>query len=108
MNLQGNADAHYIAGQAQAQLDGFRRILPPGFAVAHDLPRYARIARLVIEQAQELEAIAVQGMRAAGMSWAEVGAELGVSKQAAQSRYGTNHAVVLPKPLDDATLDLGV
>jgi hypothetical protein len=33
---------------------------------------------------------AVQGLRARGYSWAEIGSRLGISRQAAQQRWGTS------------------
>lgn len=35
--------------------------------------------------------LAVNGLRAAGFSWAEIGARLGITRQAAQQRWGTGH-----------------
>ncbi len=32
---------------------------------------------------------AVKGLRACGYSWAEIGARLGITRQAAQQRWGT-------------------
>jgi hypothetical protein len=42
--------------------------------------------------ADELDAAiaeAVRGLRARGYSWAEIGARLGITRQAAQQRWGT-------------------
>jgi biotin operon repressor len=33
---------------------------------------------------------AVKGLRACGYSWAKIGARLGISRQAAQQRWGTS------------------
>lgn len=49
------------------------------------LPRLAELSA-------ELDAViadAVIGLRAAGYSWAEIGARLGVTRQAAQQRWGS-------------------
>jgi hypothetical protein len=35
---------------------------------------------------------AVTGLRASGYSWAEIGSRLGITRQAAQQRWGTPHA----------------
>jgi len=50
----------------------------------------AELQRLAAERAAIDAAIAreVRAMRAAGFSWSAIGAELGISKQAAQQRYG--------------------
>lgn len=51
------------------------------------VPRLAAIARARTDLARE-EAAAVRHARTHGMSWAEIGAVLGVSKQALHKRFG--------------------
>jgi hypothetical protein len=48
---------------------------------------------LIVGLADELDAAmaeAVSGLRAHGYSWAEIGLRLGISRQAAQQRWGTS------------------
>jgi hypothetical protein len=48
---------------------------------------------LVSSLADEIDtaiAEAVKGLRASGYSWAEIGARLGITRQAAQQRWGTS------------------
>ena len=48
---------------------------------------------LLIGLAEEIDAAmseAVKGLRAHGYSWAEIGARLGISRQAAQQRWGSS------------------
>jgi hypothetical protein len=48
---------------------------------------------LILDLAEEIDtAIAevVKGLRAYGYSWAEIGARLGITRQAAQQRWGTS------------------
>jgi hypothetical protein len=87
-NLAGNEAAHFAAAEAERLMEETQRQTPPAFAVGHDLARYARIGRFMQTQGAAIEAQAVAGMRAAGASWADVGGVLGISKQAAQQRYG--------------------
>lgn len=58
-------------------------------AVEDDVPT-ARIRRATLARAEvaELEAAAVREARSAGASWSEIGDALGVTKQAAQMRFG--------------------
>ena len=44
-------------------------------------------ARRVREGADELERAAVEAARAAGMTWSEIGAVYGLTKQGAQQRF---------------------
>ena len=47
---------------------------------------------LMLGLAEEIDtaiAEAVKGLRACGYSWAEIGARLGITRQAAQQRWGT-------------------
>lgn len=44
-------------------------------------------ARRMREGADELERMAVETARAAGMTWAEIGAVYGLTKQGAQQRF---------------------
>lgn len=59
-----------------------------------ELPELAELAHLV----EEADAALVAGVRSLrnrhGYSWAQIGAELGVSRQAAQQRFGTACAQV--------------
>ena len=50
----------------------------------------ARALGEISTAALELQAQAVQAARAAGASWARIGADLGTSRQAAQQRFGTS------------------
>jgi hypothetical protein len=46
---------------------------------------------LLVDLAEEIDtamAEAVKGLRTRGYSWAEIGARLGISRQAAQQRWG--------------------
>jgi hypothetical protein len=48
---------------------------------------------LLVGLAEEIDAViaeAVKGLRARGYSWAEIGARVGVSRQAAQQRWGSS------------------
>lgn len=48
---------------------------------------------LLVGLAEEIDAAmveAVKGLRACGYSWAEIGARLGISRQAAQQRWGAS------------------
>ena len=47
-----------------------------------------RAARALRELAERLEALQVQNARQRGWSWQEIGAGLGVSKQAVHRKYG--------------------
>jgi hypothetical protein len=47
------------------------------------------------EEIDTAVAEAVKGLRACGYSWAEIGARLGVTRQAAQQRWGTLRQPVL-------------
>ena len=47
---------------------------------------------------------AVKGLRGCGYSWAEIGARLGITRQAAQQRWGANssqHGRSAPEPAAD-------
>jgi hypothetical protein len=47
---------------------------------------------------------AVKGLRGCGYSWAEIGARLGITRQAAQQRWGANssqHGRIAPEPAAD-------
>jgi hypothetical protein len=65
---------------------------------AGQLPRGGSVGRvealgLMLDLAEEIDtaiAEAVQGLRAYGYSWAEIGARLGSTRQAAQQRWGTS------------------
>ena len=46
-------------------------------------------ARRIREAAEDLEAAKVEEARAGGVSWREIGDLYGISKQAAQQRFGT-------------------
>jgi predicted DNA-binding protein (UPF0278 family) len=48
---------------------------------------------LMLGLAEEIDAAiaeAVKGLRACGYSWAEIGSRLGITRQAAQQRWGTS------------------
>jgi hypothetical protein len=48
---------------------------------------------LMLGLADELDAaiaVAVEGLRACGYSWAEIGSRLDITRQAAQERWGTS------------------
>ena len=45
---------------------------------------------LLVGEIDAAMAEAVQGLRARGYSWAEIGSRLGISRQAAQQRWGTS------------------
>lgn len=51
-------------------------------------------------EADTLLRLAVAGARAAGCTWESVGGVLGMSKQAAQQRYGTTDDDAAPNPAD--------
>lgn len=67
-------------------LDG----LDPAVAPARDAVHFRRIiaAREGLDAAEEELAAAVLAARAAGDSWTMIGAALGVTRQAAQQRFG--------------------
>ncbi len=62
---------------------------PPPQSPGDDSPvaRLASVAQAKVELARE-EAAAVRRARTHGMSWAEIGTVLGVSKQALHKRFG--------------------
>lgn len=47
-----------------------------------------RDARWITEQAERVTAQQVSALREQGLSWSQIGTALGISKQAAQQRYG--------------------
>lgn len=60
-------------------------------------------ARAILEAAEECVAIEVWHFRRGGATWADVGRHLGVTKQAAQQKYGTKkqaRSTDLPPTLD--------
>lgn len=57
-----------------------------------DEPELAAFAELYREFDAAMQT-AVDGWRRAGRSWTEIGAALGVSKQAAQQRYGSTRTI---------------
>jgi hypothetical protein len=62
-----------------------------GSAVIHAMPALRQIVEL-LDQRQHVEAeldAGVRAARSAHRSWSEIGVMLGVSKQAAQRKYGT-------------------
>jgi hypothetical protein len=68
--------------------------------VARRLPS-AELAELIaaaagLAGAQERLGRALAGARSAGASWAQVGDALGISRQAAQQRYGGRRQVIGP------------
>jgi len=72
-----------IAGQEAGAvlLEGVRAL--PGAA-----PRNLQRLRQLQKHTEAMIAAAVQAMRANGSTWSEIAESLGVSKQAAQQRYG--------------------
>jgi hypothetical protein len=62
----------------------------PRSAFDAELMHVNSAARVLWDQEQRLEH-QVARARFAGASWAQIGAELGVSKQAAAQRFGDNH-----------------
>lgn len=64
--------------------------LDPGTTRAFDATPHRRIiaASKALDEAEDGLRKAVANARAAGYSWAMVGASLGVSRQAAQQRFG--------------------
>lgn len=64
--------------------------LDPAATTAHDASYHRRIiaASKALADAEEELHQAVAAARAAGYSWAMVGASLGVTRQAAQQRFG--------------------
>lgn len=67
--------------------------LAPSTGVDVDVPEYL-LRRAVIARARTERQVAdaVGAARQAGLSWARIGEELGVSAQAAQQRYGLAEA----------------
>jgi len=55
---------------------------------AGDVEALADLLALAVEMDQVV-AVAVDGLRGSGYSWAEIAARIGVSRQAAQQRWGT-------------------
>jgi hypothetical protein len=53
---------------------------------------------LMLGLAEEIDVIAqaVKGLRVCGYSWAEIGTRLGVTRQAAQQRWGQHHDAYEP------------
>ncbi len=64
--------------------------LDPTTTAAYDAAPHRRIlhARQALDDAEDGLRTAVTDARAAGYSWAMIGASLGVSRQAAQQRFG--------------------
>lgn len=60
----------------------------PADRIHHGAVSRIRRAALARAEAAEVEASAVREARAAGASWVEIGDALGVTKQAAQMRFG--------------------
>lgn len=61
----------------------WRRHVAP-FNAVHQLAGLADEARVIDDKINE----AVRGARSAGASWSQIGAELGMTKQGAQQKYG--------------------
>ncbi len=72
---------------------------PPGLrdSLEDDPQAYLRLVastRVAAEQTSKLLREAIDGARAAGHSWDTIGRLLGVSRQAAQQRFGNNLGAV--------------
>lgn len=76
-------DAHAFLGMVRRMLlAGARRVANEG-----DEPELLELLQLQ-HALDEAFQVAVDGWRARGISWATIGAAAGVSKQAAQARWG--------------------
>lgn len=65
---------------------------------AADYLAWLEHARQDREEAERQMAKCVRGARAQGASWAQIGRQIGVSKQAAQKKYGMDTAAAAPVP----------
>ena len=77
-------------GQKAAKLERWADTVEPGDLVAVDTSLVRHLAKLA-DQREALDSEitkAVDAARRANRSWSEIGAMLGVSKQAAQRKYG--------------------
>jgi hypothetical protein len=81
---------------ADAEVEQWLDRLDPATTRAHDATSHREIvaASKALSDAEDRLRRAVADARAAGYSWAMVGASLGVSRQAAQQRFGEEQAVV--------------
>ena len=73
-----------------ATLEGWADNVEPGDLIAVDMSALRELAKLT-DQREALDGAiteAVHAAREANRSWSEIGAMLGVSKQAAQRKYG--------------------
>jgi hypothetical protein len=68
-------------------------------AEPNDVSRLGAIQRLRIAL-RAVEAETVQAARAEGASWAAIGAQLGISKQAANKRFGATQEAISQAPAD--------
>jgi hypothetical protein len=67
--------------------------------------RMLSIVRRLSREAAMVERLAVLAARQEGLSWAQIGDGLGITKQAAQQRFTPKKPKPAPAP-DEATLDL--
>lgn len=73
--------------------------LPPG--PPPDVLAWITQAHAAAGDAEQHLAAAVTRARARGHSWAEIAGQLGVTRQAAQQRFGQQHALPLPTAARD-------
>jgi hypothetical protein len=72
------------------RLTAYVTAMRPGGGPLDDLQGALEVAELLEEQSRALLGYFVDQARAAGASWSQIGASLGISKQAAQKRF-TSH-----------------
>ena len=91
-------DPHAGLTRGAASLRGIAQLVTE--AVESDKPGdVLRYAQAIAREMPDLEAAAVATLRARGASWGDIGREYGVSRQAAQQRYGSAPLVTaVPEP----------
>jgi hypothetical protein len=82
----------HTRAELAAELEAWGDVVDPEVLVVKDSTVLQRVSRLASErEAVELDLFdAVHAARETGRTWSEIGAMLGVSKQAAQRKFGNS------------------